>query len=38
MIYKIGILCKHFKGKTLLEKNIYRIEDISVYGKDIDDK
>ena len=37
MIYKIGMLCKHFKGKTLLEKNIYRIEDIGVYGKDIDE-
>ena len=26
MIYKIGMLCKHFKGENLLEKNIYRIE------------
>ena len=22
MIYKVGMLCKHFKGKDLLEKNI----------------
>ena len=22
---KVGDLCKHFKGKTLLEKNIYKI-------------
>ena len=37
MIYKIGMLCKHFKGKTLLEKNIYRIENIGIDGKDIDE-
>ena len=37
MIYKVGMLCKHFKGKDLLEKNIYRIEQIGVDGKDIDD-
>ena len=36
MIYKIGMLCKHFKGETLLEKNIYRIEKLEVDGKDID--
>lgn len=36
MIYKIGMLCKHFKGETLLEKNIYRIEKLEVAGKDID--
>lgn len=36
MIYKIGMLCKHFKGETLLEKNIYRIERLEVEGKDID--
>ena len=36
MIYKIGMLCKHFKGETLLEKNIYRIEKLEVEGKDID--
>ena len=35
MIYKIGMLCKHFKGNDLLEKNIYRIEQIGVDGKDI---
>lgn len=37
MIYKIGMLCKHFKGKNLLEKNIYRIEQIGVEGKDINE-
>ena len=36
MIYKVGMLCKHFKGNNLLEKNIYRIEKIGVNGKDID--
>ena len=36
MIYKIGMLCKHFKGKTLLEKNIYRIEKVGVLGCEID--
>ena len=35
MIYKIGMLCKHFKGKTLVEKNIYRIIMLGVSGKDI---
>lgn len=37
MIYKVGMLCKHFKGETLLEKNIYRIEKLGVLGKDIDE-
>ena len=37
MIYKVGMLCKHFKGNDLLEKNIYRIEKLGVDGKDIDD-
>ena len=37
MIYKIGMLCKHFKGTDLLEKNIYRIENLGVNGKDIDE-
>lgn len=37
MIYKIGMLCKHFKGNNLLEKNIYKIEKIGVNGIDIDD-
>lgn len=36
MIYKIGMLCKHFKGNDLLEKNIYRIEKLGVNGSDID--
>lgn len=35
MIYKIGMICKHFKGNNLLEKNIYKIEQIGVDGKDI---
>ena len=37
MIYKEGMLCKHFKGNDLLEKNIYRIEKLGVSGKDIDE-
>lgn len=37
MIYKIGMLCKHFKGKDLLEKNIYRIEQLGVDGEDINE-
>lgn len=37
MIYKVGMLCKHFKGNNLLEKNIYRIENIGVKGTDIDE-
>jgi hypothetical protein len=37
MIYNIGMLCKHFKGNDLLEKNIYRIENIGVNGLDIDE-
>ena len=37
MIYKIGMLCKHFKGENLLEKNIYRIEQIGVEGKNINE-
>ena len=37
MIYNIGMLCKHFKGADLLEKNIYRIENLGVNGLDIDD-
>lgn len=37
MIYKTGMLCKHFKGSNLLEKNIYRIEILNVNGVDIDE-
>ena len=37
MIYKVGMLCKHFKGTNLLEKNIYRIEKLNVNGTDIDE-
>lgn len=36
MIYKIGMLCKHYKGKNLEDKNIYRIIKLGVDGKDID--
>ncbi|MBQ9013368.1 MAG: hypothetical protein IJ094_07435 [Bacilli bacterium] len=37
MVYKIGMFCKHFKGSDLLEKNIYRIENLGVNGLDIDE-
>ena len=37
MKYKIGMLCKHFKGKELLEKNIYRIEQIGMVGEDVNE-
>lgn len=37
MKYKIGMLCKHFKGKDLLEKNIYRIEQIGMVGEDVNE-
>lgn len=37
MIYRKGMLCKHFKGESLLEKNIYEILKINVNGKDIDE-
>ena len=37
MIYNIGMLCKHFKGTGLLEKNIYKIENLGVSGLDIDE-
>ena len=36
MLLKVGMLCKHFKGKDLVEKKIYRIEKIGVNGKNID--
>lgn len=35
-IYSIGMLCKHFKGSDLLEKNIYRIEQLGVSGSEVD--
>lgn len=37
MIYKIGMLCKHFKGESLEDKNIYRIVEIGVSGNSIDE-
>ena len=36
MIYEICMFCKHFKGKTLEDKNIYEIIDLGISGKDID--
>lgn len=36
MIYTVGMLCKHFKGDNLLEKNIYEILKLNVDGKDVD--
>ena len=36
MLYEVGMLCKHFKGKDLLEKNIYRIEALGINGSKID--
>lgn len=36
MIYRVGMLCKHFKGSTLLEKNIYRIIQLNVSGINVD--
>ena len=36
MIYKIGMLCKHFKGKSLIEKNIYKIIQMGVNSTDVD--
>ena len=35
-MYKEGMLCKHFKGRDLVEKNIYRIVKLGLSGKDID--
>ena len=35
-MYQIGILCKHFKGTNLIEKNIYQIIDINVDPRSID--
>lgn len=37
MIYRKGMLCKHFKGESLLEKNIYEILKVNVNDKDIDE-
>ena len=38
MIYVEGMLCKHFKGEKLEDKNIYRIVKLGVNGQDIDEK
>ncbi len=36
MIYKEGMLCKHFKGQDLLHKNIYKIIKLGVRGDSVD--
>ena len=36
MIYEEGMFCKHFKGKTLLEKNIYEVLKIGVKWADLE--
>ena len=38
MIYRVGMLVKHFKGATLLEKNIYKIVGIFYEGREIDER
>ena len=35
MIYRVGMYAKHYKGESLLDKNIYQIEELLVRGKDI---
>ena len=37
MIYRKGMLCKHFKCESLLEKYIYEILKVNVNGKNIDE-
>lgn len=37
MIYEVGMLCKHFKGETLEDKNIYKIIKLGVSGSEIDE-
>ena len=37
MIYRKWMLFKHFKGESLLEKNIYEILKVNVNGKNIDE-
>lgn len=36
MIYKVGMLCKHFKGQKLADKNIYKIIALGVDGDSLD--
>lgn len=36
MIYRVGMLCKHFKGQDLYEKNIYQVEALNVSGNQVD--
>ena len=36
-IYSEGMLCKHFKGMDLYEKNIYRIIKLHIDGRNIDE-
>ncbi len=35
-VFKVGSLCKHFKGKRLMYKNIYKIISFDNNGKDLD--
>ena len=35
-VFKEGSLCKHFKGKRLIDKNIYRIISFNNKGKNLD--
>ncbi len=35
-MYQTGMLCKHFKGANLIEKNIYQIMDINVDPRSLD--
>ncbi len=37
-MYEVGMLCKHFKGKDLYEKNIYRIIKLGLSGNEIDEE
>ena len=32
---KEGTLCKHFKGKNLIDKNIYKVISLNNNGKDL---
>lgn len=34
-MYEVGMLCKHFKGTNLLEKNIYQIIETGILGQNL---
>lgn len=36
-LYEVGMLCKHFKGNSLLDKNIYKILVVGASGQNIDE-